>query len=164
MRDRLTAPDLGGEVVDMISKDGFDHTWWGSHEVYLRKMAITLIEKPYDSTTATSFLVLCSSALKAGYIVFKDKNHLTHAISLYETADSNRSNDDQGMAKSCYSINDFYDELFYANNWMYMATGEHTFFNLNTINFKESGFCWYDHSQAETLLYAINPGKEELIE
>ena len=178
--DYIAAADLGGEVVATIGKDGFDHTWWGSPEVYLRKMELAtgLTERPYDTTTATSVLALCASALAAGYIVFKDKNYLTHAKSLYEAADSNRSNDDQGMAKSYYPATDFYDELFYAANWMYMATGEQAYldecekdfiphFPLETQSTTRKytwGFCWDDHSQAAALLYAINTGKEEWIE
>ena len=178
--DYIAAADLGGEVVATIGKDGFDHTWWGSPEVYLRKMELAtgLTERPYDTTTATSVLALCASALAAGYIVFKDKNYLTHAKSLYEAADSNRSNDDQGMAKSYYPATDFYDELFYAANWMYMATGDQAYldecekdfiphFPLETQSTTRKytwGFCWDDHSQAAALLYAINTGKEEWIE
>ena len=36
--DYIVAADQGGSVVATIGKDGFDHTWWGSPEVYLRKM------------------------------------------------------------------------------------------------------------------------------
>jgi hypothetical protein len=178
--DYIAAADLGGEVVATIGKDGFDHTWWGSPEVYLRKMELAtgLTERPYDTTTATSVLALCASALAAGYIVFKDKSYLTHAKSLYEAADSNRSNGDQGMAKSYYPATDFYDELFYAANWMYMATGEQAYLDecekdfiphypletQSTTRKYTWGFCWDDHSQAAALLYAINTGKEEWIE
>ena len=42
----------------------------------------------------------------------------------YQAADKNRSNDDQGFAKSYYPATDFYDELFYAAYWIYMAIGE----------------------------------------
>ena len=178
--DYIVAADQGGSVVATIGKDGFDHTWWGSPEVYLRKMELQtgLTERPYDTTTATSVLALCASSLAAGYLVYKDPNYLTHAKSLYEAADKNRSNDDQGIAKSYYPATDFYDELFYAANWMYMATGDQKYldecekdFIPNFPNENQSserkytwGFCWDDHSQAAALLYAINTGKEEWIE
>ena len=82
------------------------------------------------------------------------------------------------MAKSYYPATDFYDELFYAANWMYMATGDQQYLDecekdfipefpleqqSTTRNFTW-GFCWDDHSQAASLLYAINTGKEEWIE
>ena len=178
--DYILAADKGDSVVATIGKDGFDHTWWGSPEVYLRKMKLAtgLDERPYDTTTATSVLALCSSALASGYLIFKDENYLKHAKSLYELADKTRSNGEQGMAKSYYPATDFYDELFYAANWMYMATKDEKYldecekdfipnFPLETQSTTRKftwGFCWDDHSQAAALLYAINTGKEEWIE
>ena len=178
--DYILAADQGGSVVATIGKDGFDHTWWGSPEVYLRKMKLAtgLDERPYDTTSATSVLALCASALASGYLIFKEPSYLTHAKSLYEAADKNRSNDDQGMAKSYYPATDFYDELFYAANWMYMATGDQKYLDecekdfipkfptetQSTTRKYTWGFCWDDHSQGAALLYALNTGKEEWIE
>ncbi len=178
--DYILTADQGGSVVATIGKDGFDHTWWGSPEVYLRKMKLAtgLDERPYDTTSATSVLALCASALASGYLIFKEPSYLTHAKSLYEAADKNRSNDDQGMAKSYYPATDFYDELFYAANWMYMATGDQKYLDecekdfipkfptetQSTTRKYTWGFCWDDHSQGAALLYALNTGKEEWIE
>ena len=178
--DYIVAADQGGSIVATIGKDGFDHTWWGSPEVYLRKMKLAtgLDERPYDTTKATSILALSASALASGYLIFKDASYLTHAKSLYEAADSTRSNDGQGMGKSYYPATDFYDELFYAANWMYLATGDQKYLDECEKDFIPNypletqsttrkftwGFCWDDHSQAAALLYAINTGKEEWIE
>ena len=178
--DYLVLADQGGEIVGTIGKDGFDHTWWGSPEVYLRKMKLQtgLDERPYDVISCTSALALSASALAAGYLIFKDANYLSHAKSLYEAADKTRDNTDQGMQKTYYPATDFYDELFYAANWMYMATGEQKYLdecesdfipqfpteNQSTERKYTWGFCWDDHSQAAALLYAINTGKEEWIE
>ena len=178
--DYIVLADQGDSVVGTIGKDGFDHSWWGSPEIYLRKMKLVTgdEERPYDTITSTSTLALSASALAAGYLVFKDSNYLNHAKSLYELADKVRSNNDQGMAKSYYPATDFYDELFYAANWMYMATGDQKYLDECETDFipqfpleQQSstrkftwGFCWDDHSQAASLLYAINTGKEEWIE
>ena len=178
--DYIVLADQGSSVVGTIGKDGFDHSWWGSPEIYLRKMKLVSgdDERPYDKTTSSSTLALCAAALAAGYLVFKDANYLKHAKSLYELADKTRSNGSQGMAKSYYPATDFYDELFYAANWMYMATGEKKYLDECETDFipefpleQQSdtrkytwGFCWDDHSQAAALLYAINTGKEEWIE
>ena len=178
--DYIVLADQGDSVVGTIGKDGFDHSWWGSPEIYLRKMKLVTgdDERPYDKITSTSTLALCSAALAAGYLVFKDQNYLKHAKSLYELADKVRSNGEQGMAKSYYPATDFYDELFYAANWMYMATGDQQYLDECEKDFipefpleQQSttrkftwGFCWDDHSQAASLLYAINTGKEEWIE
>lgn len=178
--DYIALADQGGKIVGTIGKDGFDHTWWGSPEVYLRKMKLQtdLDERPYDVISCTSTLALSASALAAGYLIFKDASYLSHAKSLYEAADKTRDNTEQGMQKSYYPATDYYDELFYAANWMYMATGEQKYldecesdFIPNFPNENQStdrkytwGFCWDDHSQAAALLYAINTGKEEWIE
>ena len=178
--DYIVLADQGGSVVGTIGKDGFDHSWWGSPEIYLRKMKLVTgdDERPYDTCTASSTLALCAAALAAGYIIFKDAEYLSHAKSLYSAADGARSNGGQGMAKSYYPATDFYDELFYAANWMYMATGDDKYLEECEKDFipeypleQQSetrkftwGFCWDDHSQSAALLYAINTGKEEWIE
>ena len=178
--DYIVAADQGGSVVGTIGKDGFDHSWWGSPEIYLRKMKLVTgdDERPYDEINASSTVALCASALAAGYLIFKDSKYLSHAKSLYDLADSVRSNGKQGMAKSYYPATDFYDELFYAANWMYMATGDQKYLDECEKDFipefpleQQSstrkftwGFCWDDHSQAAALLYAINTGDEEWIE
>ena len=178
--DYIVEADQGGKVVGTIGKDGFDHTWWGSPEVYLRKMKLmTKDEKrPYDVISCTSAVALSASALAAGYLVFKDNNYLTHAKSLYDAANKTRDNKDQGMQKSYYPATDFYDELFYAANWMYMATKDQKYLddcekdfipnfpleNQSTERKFTWGFCWDDHSQAAALLYAINTGNEEWID
>ena len=178
--DYIVLADQGGSVVGTIGKDGFDHSWWGSPEIYLRKMKLVTgdDERPYDEINASSTVALCASALAAGYLIFKDSKYLSHAKSLYDLADSVRSNGKQGMAKSYYPATDFYDELFYAANWMYMATGDKKYLDECEKDFipefpleQQSstrkftwGFCWDDHSQAAALLYAINTGDEEWIE
>ena len=178
--DYIVLADQGSSVVGTIGKDGFDHSWWGSPEIYLRKMKLVTgdDERPYDQINSSSTVALCASALAAGYLIFKDSKYLSHAKSLYELADSVRSNGEQGMAKSYYPATDFYDELFYAANWMYMATGDQKYLDECEKDFipefpleQQSstrkftwGFCWDDHSQAAALLYAINTGKEEWIE
>ena len=178
--DYLVQTDQGGKVVGTIGKDGFDHTWWGSPEVYLRKMklATELDERPYDVISCTSTVALTSAALAAGYLIYKDAGYLSHAKSLYEAANKTRDNKDQGMQKSYYPATDFYDELFYAANWLYMATGDKKYLddcekdfipnfpleNQSTERKFTWGFCWDDHSQAAALLYAINTGKDEWID
>ena len=98
--DYIVLADQGGKIVGTIGKDGFDHTWWGSPEVYLRKMKLMTgdEERPYDIITCTSAMALSASALAAGYLIFKDATYLTHAKSLYEAADKTRDNTDQGWS------------------------------------------------------------------
>ena len=178
--DYVVLADQGSSVVGTIGKDGFDHSWWGSPEMYLRKMKLRTgaDERPHDLVTTSSTIALCAAALAAGYIIFKDAEYLEHAKSLYELADTTRTMGKQGMAMSYYPLTDFYDDLFYAANWMYLATGEQKYLDECESDFVPEyptelqsttrkftlGFCWDDHSQAAALLYAINTGKEEWIE
>jgi hypothetical protein len=181
--DYVAGCDEGDKVVGTIADDAFDHVWWGSAEVYMRKYILKggTDPRPYDEITCTSTVAQMASAMAAGYIVFKDvdselaDSYLEHAKSLFELADTTRSNDDQGVQKSYYNTSDFYDDLFYAANWMYMATNDQKYLDLCESDYipqfaTESqsterkytwGFCWDDASQAASLLYAINTGKDE---
>ncbi|MBE6844822.1 MAG: hypothetical protein E7508_03785, partial [Ruminococcus sp.] len=121
--------------------------------------------------------------LAEGYIMFKDTDpqkaaeYLEHAVSLFELADSTRSNEDQGEQKKFYPATTWVDDLMYAANWLYIATGEQKYLDLCATDYipqfpTESqstawkytwGFCWDDTTQAAALLYAINTGKTEWI-
>lgn len=187
--DFVAGCDLGDKVIGTIGDDAFDHVWWGSAEVYMRKYVLKggTGPRPYDEITCTTTVAEMASAMAAGYIVFKDENpelaesYLNHAKSLFELADKTRSNDDQGVQQKYYNtkqsgtVADYIDELFYAANWMYMATGEQKYLDLCESDYipyfpKENqsterkytwGLCWDDTSQAAALLYAMNTGKDE---
>ena len=187
--DFVAGCDLGDKVIGTIGDDAFDHVWWGSAEVYMRKYVLKggTDPRPYDEITCTTTVAEMASAMAAGYIVFKDENpelaesYLNHAKSLFELADKTRSNDDQGVQQKYYNtkqsgtVADYIDELFYAANWMYMATGEQKYLDLCESDYipyfpKENqstereytwGLCWDDTSQAAALLYAMNTGKDE---
>ena len=142
--DFVAGCDLGDKVIGTIGDDAFDHVWWGSAEVYMRKYVLKggTDPRPYDEITCTTTVAEMASAMAAGYIVFKDENpelaesYLNHAKSLFELADKTRSNDDQGVQQKYYNtkqsgtVADYIDELFYAANWMYMATGEQKYLDL----------------------------------
>ncbi|MBQ8824563.1 MAG: glycoside hydrolase family 9 protein [Ruminococcus sp.] len=184
--DYVAGCDKGDKVIGTIADDAFDHVWWGSAEVYMRKFVLKggSDPRPYDEITCTSTVAQMAAAMASGYLVFKDekpelaKSYLEHAESLFKLADSTRSNEgNQGVqgGGNYYKASDFYDDLFYAANWMYMATGEQKYLDLCESDYipqfaTESqsterkytwGFCWDDASQAASLLYAINTGKDE---
>ena len=179
--DYVAGCDRGDAVVGTIG-DGFDHQWWGSAEVYMRKYKLTSGDdaRPYDLITSTSTMSQMAAAMAAGYIAFKEENptlaesYLEHAVSLFKVADATRSNDDQGVQKSYYPQTDYFDDLFYAANWLYRATGEQAYLdkcdeyipNLATESQSTErkftwGFCWDDALQGASLLYYENTGKEE---
>ena len=190
--DYVMACDEGSKVIGTIGADGFDHKWWGSAEVYERKLALMegTTVRPYDEMTCTTTVADMAAALAAGYLVFKDENpsaakeYLTHAKDLYSRAVATWSNKGQGMQKTYYNIEqsgkdgDFVDELMFTANWLYMATGDQSYLdqcetkyiplfpleNQSTERKFTWGYCWDDTSQAAALLYAINTGKEEWVE
>lgn len=186
--DYVAGCDRGDKIVGMIADDAFDHVWWGSAEVYMRKFKLKTGEdkRPFDEITCTSTAAQMAAAMAAGYLVFKDedpalaKSYLEHAESLFKLADSTRSNKDQGVTGdgNYYKCSDFYDDLFYAANWMYKATGEQKYLDLAEKDYIPEfplenqstdrkytwGFCWDDASQAAALLYAQNTGKDEWID
>ncbi|MDE6780986.1 MAG: glycoside hydrolase family 9 protein [Ruminococcus sp.] len=196
--DYVAACDLGDKVIGTIGEDGFDHVWYGSPEVYMRKFNLKneTEERPYDTITNCTTIAEMAAAMAGGYIVFKDedpttaKSYLKHAESLFKLANDvwaekgADANEDEGIqGKYYHTINNqgtdnFIDELMYAANWMYMATGDKAYLDKCEKEYiplfpKESqstdmkytwGFCWDDTTQAAALLYAINTGKKEWID
>lgn len=177
--------DKGDKVIGTIG-DSDDHVVWCSAEVYMRKHKLKFDdeERPYDEITDSTTVALSAAALAEGYIMFKDSDpakadeYLEHAKSLFELADKTRSNDDQGVQKQFYPTTTWVDDLMYAANWLYMATGEQKYLDLCESDYipqfpTESqstdkkytwGFCWDDTTQGAALLYAINTGKQEWID
>lgn len=190
--DYVSACDLGDKVIGTIGDDAFDHVWWGSAEVYMRKFILKggSDPRPYDEITCTTTVADMASALAAGSIVFKERNpelsaaYLEQAKDLFERANATRSNDDQGIQKTYYNAaqtgteTDYMDELFYAANWLYKATGDQAYLDLCESDFidhlgKENqstelkftwGHCWDDKMQGAMLLYAQNTGDQQWID
>lgn len=196
--DYVAACDLGDKVIGTIGDDAFDHVWYGSPEVYMRKYNLKhdTEERPYDTITNCTTIAHMAAAMASGYIVFKDedpaaaKSYLEHAESLFKLANDvwaengDDANKDQGIQGRYYNTinnqgtDNFIDELMYAANWMYMATGDQAYLDKCENEYiplfpKESQstdrkytwcFCWDDTVQGAALLYAINTGKQEWID
>ncbi|MGN0589992.1 glycoside hydrolase family 9 protein [Ruminococcus sp.] len=178
--DFLVGCDLGDEVVYQIGEIGFDHKWWGSAEVYMRKYELMQgeTERPYYTTKDSNVTGEMAAALAAGYLVFKDsdpalaKTYLEHAENCFKIADTTRDHKNTPASDSMYPSSHFYDELFWAANWMYKATGDQKYLDLCESDYipnlgKEDqstemkytwGMCWDDVQQGGTLLYALNTG------
>lgn len=178
--DYLVGCDLGDKIVYMIGDGGFDHVWWGAAEVYMEKYKLMRGEtqRPYYTCNDSCIEGEMAAALTIGYLCFKDSdpekadNYLKHAKACFERADKNRSIGDDEEERSYYPITSFYDDLFFAANWLYIATGEQSYLDLCKSDYipnlgKESqsdelkytwGYCWDDVQQAGTLLYALNTG------
>ena len=176
--DYLVGCDQGDNIVYMIGEGSFDHVWWGSAEVYMDKYELMKGEtqRPYYTCEDSCIEADMAAALATGYLNFKDsqpekaKEYLEHAVDLFDRADKLRSIGDDPEEQSYYKITTFYDDLFYAANWLYMATGEQKYLDLCKTDYipnlgKEEqssemkytwGMCWDDVMQGGLLLYAIN--------
>ncbi|MGN0595619.1 MAG: glycoside hydrolase family 9 protein [Hominimerdicola sp.] len=183
--DYLVGCDLGDKIVYMIGDGGFDHVWWGSAEVYMEKYELMRgeTERPYYTCNDSCIEGQMAAALAIGYLCFEDSDpekaeeYLTHAKACFDRANKNRSIGDDEEERSYYSISSFYDDLFFAANWLYRATGDQYYLDLCETDFipnlqTESqsdelkftwGYCWDDVQQAGTLLYAQNTGDAEWI-
>lgn len=184
--DFIAACDLGDEVVYQIGDEGFDHKWWGSAEIYSykREQMEGDAERPYYLTKDSNVTGHMAAALAAGYLVFKDvdatraADYLAHAKNCFDIANTTRDHGNTPASDSMYKSSHFYDELFWAANWLYMATGDQTYLDLCESDFipnlgKEDqstelkytwGMCWDDTQQGGTLLYAINTGNQQWID
>ena len=181
--DYLVGCDQGDNIVYMIGDGSFDHVWWGSAEVYMDKYELMKgeTERPYYTCEDSCIQADMAAALCTGYLNFKDskpekaKEYLEHAIDLFDRADKLRAIGDDPEEQSYYKITTFYDDLFYAANWLYMATGEQKYLDLCKTDYipnlgKEEqssemkytwGMCWDDVMQGGVLLYAINTGESQ---
>ncbi len=196
--DYVAACDLGDKVIGTIGDDAFDHVWYGSPEAYMRKYTLKTGKdtRPYDEITCCTTVAEMAAALAGGYMVFKDTDpdaaadYLKHAKSLFKLANDvwakngSNANKDMGVQAKYYNTinnqgtDNFIDELFYAANWMYMATGDQAYldkckndyiplFPLESQSTERKftwGFCWDDTTQGGALLYAINTGDKEWID
>ena len=183
--DYLAACDEGDTAVYQVGNGQMDHTWWGPVEL----LEYGMKDNGADYTKARAALrgtssAVCgemAAALAAGACALKGRSdktgdYLKHAENLFRLADETRSDDDYNNsdASGFYRSSHFYDELFYAANWLYIATGEQSYLDkatsyipnlgkeLGSDELKYSwGMCWDDVMQGGMLLYAINTGESQ---
>lgn len=181
--DYLVGCDQGDNIVYMIGEGSFDHVWWGAAEMYMNKYELMKgeTERPYYTCEDSCIEADMAAALATGYLNFKDSKpekaaeYLEHAKDLFDRADKLRAIGDDPEEKPYYKITTFYDDLFYAANWLYMATGDQKYLDLCKTDYipnlgKEEqssemkytwGMCWDDVMQGGVLLYAINTGESQ---
>lgn len=174
--DYLVGCDKGDEIVYMIGEGAFDHVWWGSAEVYMNKYTLKGGSDPRPAYTCQDSCIEAqmACALASGYMIYKDENYLKHAEDLFKRADAEKILGEDEMEHSYYKPSSFYDDLFFAANWLYKATGEKSYLDKATSYVphldKEQqsdemkftwGHCWDDTTQGAMLLYAQNTGEEQ---
>ena len=110
----------GSSVVYQIGDGAADHKWWGPVEVIEKEM-----ERPYFTGKGSAVTAQMAAALAIGSIVFDDDNYLSNAISLFELADTERSDATYTEANGFYdSWSGFWDELTWAATWIHLATDD----------------------------------------
>ena len=186
--DYLAECDKGDEVVYQVGSGKLDHTWWGP--VGLIKEAMEENGADYDkevrevlssSKGCTAVFGEMAAALAAGYAATEGKiddskraDYLKHAENIYKIAKTDPNDDvyNKSDAQGFYQSRHYYDQLFYAANWMYIATGDKTYLDeaksympkldkmLGEGDTIAYGWChcWDDNLQGAMLLYAINTG------
>ena len=190
--DYLAECDLGDEVIFQCGLGQVDHTWWGPAELYQYGMedSGTSYENARSTLKASegcsAVFGEMAAALAAGACALdgrigsdKISDYIAHAENIFKLADSSKSNDVYNAAESSgfYRSSHFYDDLFYAANWLYIATGEQSYLDKATSYIpnldKELGqdvlkytwsMCWDDVMQGGMLLYAINTENQTYID
>ncbi len=184
--DYLAECDLGDEVVYQVGNGQKDHTWWGPVELYDYGMNENgnYSGRPYYSGTKCSAAFGgMAAALAAGCCALEGRSdkidyYLEHAENIFKIADEAKSNEEymDSDAAGFYRSSHFYDELFWAANWLYIATGNKEYLDKATSYIpyldKELGsdelkytwsMCWDDVMQGGMLLYARNTGDSTYI-
>lgn len=182
--DYFVACDLGDSVVYQVGNGQDDHSWWGSVELLeygMKDQGMSGERGHIEGRNASAVTAEMGAALAAGSVALKGKvaasvtaDYLEHAVNYFKMADADKS--DEGYldsdAANFYRSRQFYDDLFYCANWLYIATGDSSYLdkaksyvpNLGTElgegdTLKYSwAHCWDDVQQGATLLYAINTG------
>ena len=183
--------DLGDEVVIQVGDGTVDHTWWGPAELIkygMEDSGTSYADARYVTKVkggSSCVLGEMAAALASGYAALdgriddsKRQKYLKTAQHYYEMATTDPNDDvyakTDAMAGGFYRSSHFYDELFYAANWMYIATGDDSFLKQAEKEFaphlgKQLGsdelaygwtHCWDDTMQGGLLLYAINTGDD----
>lgn len=183
--DYLADCDKGSEVVYQVGIGQADHTWWGpvdlleygmednSHSLEKARAALK------SSSGCSAVFGEMAAALAAGAAALdgdvdssKTADYLSHAKNIYKIAKSSPSDDvyNKSDAQGFYQSSHFYDELFYAANWLYIATKDESYLEDakgfmpklgkmlgegDTLAYGWS-HCWDDNTQGGMLLYAIN--------
>jgi hypothetical protein len=121
--DYLVRCHQGSQLVYQIGDGGNDHAYWGPVESIEEMMT-----RPSYSCNASCLLADTAATLALGYLVFNNSTYLTHAKSLFSTADSVQSDDSYTQANGFYdSFSGYWDDLMWAATWLYIATGDSSY-------------------------------------
>ncbi|SEF69840.1 endoglucanase [Eubacterium ruminantium] len=154
-----------------VGDGGADHSWWGPAEVLSMDRPSYKVTKSSPGSAVTGE---ASAALAAAAVIFKDsdpdysKKCLSHAKSLYDFADSTRSDDGYTAANGFYnSWSGYFDELAWAGAWLYIATNDEAYLKKAESAYPQANqdynwaMCWDDvHMGAAVLLSKLTGDKK----
>ena len=184
--------DKGSEIVYQVGIGKDDHTWWGpadlleygmednSHKISECRAALTA-SSGCSAVFGEMAAALASGAAALDGSISADKkaSYIKHAENIYKIAKTSPSDDvyNKSDAQGFYQSKHFYDQLFYAANWLYIATGDQGYLDdakgfipkldkmLGEGDSIAYGWCqcWDDNLQGAMLLYAINTNDADAI-
>lgn len=181
--DYFVRCDLGDKVVYQVGNGQKDHTWWGPCELLEYGMADQGNGKRghLEGRDCSAVTAQMGAALTAGYCALQGKvdsktldGYLDTAKNFLKMADADRSDTtyNKSDAQGFYESRQFYDDLFYLCNWLYIATKDDAYLTQAKSYIPNLGHelgqgdtlkyswchCWDDVQQGGTILYAINTG------
>ncbi|MDO4864785.1 MAG: glycoside hydrolase family 9 protein [Ruminococcus sp.] len=189
--DYLADCDKGSEVVYQVGIGKHDHTWWGPVDLLEYGMEDNghTVAEAREALKASkgcgAVFGEMAAALAAGYAASeghisasKRADYLDHAKNIYKLAKASPDDDvyNKSDAQGFYQSSHVYDQLMYAANWLYIATGDSAYLDdaksylskLPTMLGEDCiayGWvhCWDDNTQGAMLLYAINTNDADAI-
>jgi hypothetical protein len=168
--DYFVKCDQGTSLVYQVGDGVTDHSWWGPVECIEKRMT-----RPSFAGNGSCVAGQTAAALAIGYLVLGDTTYLTHAKSLFNLADSVRSDAGYTAANNYYtSWSGFWDELMWSAAWLYLATGDSAYLakaesyipnlkkEVNTTEYEYKwAQCWDDSHVGAFLLLARITGNPE---
>ncbi len=184
--------DKGTSVVYQVGNGTVDHTWWGPVSLleYAMEENGTSVASAREALSASkgcsAVFGEMAAALASGYSALdgridetKRKGYLDHAKNIYDLAKASPNDDvyNDSDASNFYRSRHYYDQLFYAANWLYIATKDSSYLDdaksyiphldkqLGDAESIAYGWChcWDDNLQGAMLLYAINTNDQTYI-
>lgn len=149
-----------------VGNGSMDHSWWGPAEVMTMERPSYYVDRNNPGSAVSGE---AAAALAVASIIFEDSDPqyaslcLEHAESLFEFANSTRSDSGYTMAAGFYdSWSGFYDELAWAGAWLYLATDNSEYLDIAQECYPQASqdsnwaMCWDDvHIGAAILLARI---------
>ncbi|MGA1979975.1 MAG: glycoside hydrolase family 9 protein [Sedimentisphaerales bacterium] len=147
-----------------IGDAGCDHGYWGTPE------AQTGCRTTYTASQASAVMAGSAAALAAAYVTGHGGD-LQQAKLLLTAAESAASDAGDTAANGYYTSSSFYDDICWANIWLYLATNDKTYLTAAETYLEKTNYltdfhwtyCWDDSKFAALLKLAQITGKADYV-